>query len=154
NLLSLAEGWSDKDPAQCIGHKGLGFRAVLGVTPSPYVIKPGNGFLALKFSWALNNGHVQETLKLDPTLVAEYDRWTRFDRSACPIMYIPGRITKPQGLGDGRIILDRLNRSLYGGPYSTLFWMPARDPDISSVALRSLHPTPLIGDADGQELLI
>jgi hypothetical protein len=27
NFRSLADGWSDKDPNQCIGHKGLGFRS-------------------------------------------------------------------------------------------------------------------------------
>ena len=38
NFRSLADGWSDKDPTQCIGHKGLGFRSVLDITPSPYLI--------------------------------------------------------------------------------------------------------------------
>jgi hypothetical protein len=31
NFRSLADGWSDKDPNQCIGHKGLGFRSVLDI---------------------------------------------------------------------------------------------------------------------------
>ena len=35
NFRSLSEGWSDKDPDQCIGHKGLGFRSVLDITPAP-----------------------------------------------------------------------------------------------------------------------
>jgi hypothetical protein len=39
NFRSLADGWSDKDPSQCIGHKGLGFRSVLDITPAPYLIK-------------------------------------------------------------------------------------------------------------------
>ncbi len=30
-FASLAEGWSDEDPEQRIGHKGLGFRARLGI---------------------------------------------------------------------------------------------------------------------------
>src|SRR5438094_3997371 len=29
NFCSLAEGWSNKKPGECIGHKGLGFRSVL-----------------------------------------------------------------------------------------------------------------------------
>ena len=36
NFRSLADGWSDKDPNECIGHKGLGFRSVLDVTPAPH----------------------------------------------------------------------------------------------------------------------
>ena len=39
NFRSLADGWSDKDPGKCIGHKGLGFRSVLDITPSPYLVR-------------------------------------------------------------------------------------------------------------------
>ena len=35
NFSSLAHGWSDKDPEECIGHKGIGFRSVLDMTSAP-----------------------------------------------------------------------------------------------------------------------
>jgi len=154
NLLSLAEGWSDKDPTQCIGHKGLGFRAVLGMTPSPHLIKLGPNSFALKFSWALNNGHIQETLKADPHLRAEYENWTRFGNMACPIMYIPGLVNNLQTLGQGKDILERLSRDTYGEHYTTLFWFPARDADIDPTVLQSLNPKPLTSDANGIKTLL
>ena len=55
NFYSLTDGWSDKDPKQCIGHKGLGFRSVLDITPAPHVLRTsGDGFFGFKFTWALN----------------------------------------------------------------------------------------------------
>jgi len=52
NFISLADGWSDKDPDQCIGHKGLGFRSVLDITPSPYLLFiDSKTFFAIKFTW-------------------------------------------------------------------------------------------------------
>lgn len=64
NFRSLADGWSDKDPNQCIGHKGLGFRSVLDVTPAPHVLRVGGADLfGFKFTWAVNNDHIQEILQ-------------------------------------------------------------------------------------------
>ena len=59
NFSSLAQGWSDKDPEECIGHKGIGFRSVLDMTPAPHLIQinPHN-FFGIKFSWAYNYGHI------------------------------------------------------------------------------------------------
>lgn len=59
NFRSLADGWSDKDPNECIGHKGLGFRSVLDITPSPYLVRIDNAFFGVKFGWAANSNHVQ-----------------------------------------------------------------------------------------------
>ena len=91
NFRSLADGWSDKDPNQCIGHKGLGFRSVLDITPSPYLLKlEAESFFAVKFTWALNNGHIHEAFKRDPSLREHYKKWTRHGQIACPVMAIPG----------------------------------------------------------------
>lgn len=154
NLQSLAEGWSDKNPAECIGHKGLGFRAVLGITAAPHLIQSGPGGIALKFSWALNDGHIQQILHAHPELKQEYADTTRYGQLACPVMFIPGLVNNSQTLGEGKFILDRLNRSLYGSDYSTLFWFPARDPDVDPAALQSLNPKTLMSDARGIGTLI
>jgi len=51
NFRSLADGWSDKDPNQCIGHKGLGFRSVLDITPATHLVKVQAGdFFGVKFT--------------------------------------------------------------------------------------------------------
>jgi hypothetical protein len=101
NFRSLADGWSDKDPKQCIGHKGLGFRSVLDITPAPHVIKVGDrDFFGFKFAWALNNGHIQEIFRKSPDLQDEYRQWTKHGQSACPVMAIPGEASRASmGLG-------------------------------------------------------
>jgi hypothetical protein len=51
NLRSLVDGWSDKKPDECIGHKGLGFRSVLEITPSPHLIRvQHDDFFGVRFS--------------------------------------------------------------------------------------------------------
>ena len=87
NFRSLADGWSDKDPNQCIGHKGLGFRSVLEITPAPELLKLQRGeFFGIKFTWALNNGHIQETLHRHPDLRIHYNNWTKQGQICCPII--------------------------------------------------------------------
>jgi len=68
NFKSLAEGWSDKNPDECIGHKGLGFRSVLDITPAPHILKvDSRNFFGLKFTWALNNGLYRRRFTRSPT---------------------------------------------------------------------------------------
>jgi len=131
NFRSLADGWSDKDPDQCIGHKGLGFRSVLDLTPCPHLLSlSSKEFLAIKFAWALNNGHFQEVFKRDSSLKSHH--------GDCPVMSIPG-VAKKQGLGGGETIYDRLMKGFYGD-HTTLFWLPISDPDIPNNALAELSP--------------
>jgi hypothetical protein len=154
NFRSLADGWSDKDPKECIGHKGLGFRSVLDITPSPYLIRLGTrDFFAVKFAWSLNHGHIQETLKRDPGSKAEYERWKRTGQSVCPVMAIPG-LAKKSNLGGGGIILDQLDGNKYGASLTTMFWFPQNDPDITNQALSSLSPTPMTAKTDGRKVLL
>lgn len=154
NFRSLADGWSDKDPSQCIGHKGLGFRSVLDVTPAPHVLKiDAKDFFGFKFTWALSNGHIQEIFKAKPKLKHEYKDWTRQGQSACPVMAIPGEVNK-FGLGAASSIYDRALRGEYGADLTTMFWFPARDADADQKAVSELDVIPLTSDRGGLQLLV
>lgn len=154
NFRSLADGWSDKDPEQCIGHKGLGFRSVLDITPSPYICKIENKeFFSVKFTWALNNGHIQIAFQQDPSLRSHYEKWTKHGQLACPVMAIPG-IAKKHNLGSGSIILDKLISGKYGSTFTTMFWFPSTDPEINPSVLKELSPTPIKSDSSGSETLL
>lgn len=149
NFQSLADGWSDKDPRECIGHKGLGFRSVLDITPAPHVLKiDSRSFFGFKFSWEINSGHIQETLNLHPELREEYDEWTKHGQSACPIMAIPGEVKK-QKLDRCGTLYDRLVSGQYGSGLTTMFWLPARDPDTNKRVIEDLEVVPLICDKEG-----
>lgn len=154
NFRSLADGWSDKDPGQCIGHKGLGFRSVLDITPAPYLLKIGDdGFFGVKFTWALNNGHIHEAFQRDPSLRKRYEDWTKHGQQACPIMAIPG-LAKKHNLDDGAAVFDRVCRGELGGDFTTMFWFPARDPDIDATVLDELSPMPIRADERGERILL
>jgi hypothetical protein len=154
NFRSLADGWSDKDPSQCIGHKGLGFRSVLDITPSPYLIKVDpHEFFAVKFSWALNYGHICETFRRDASCQQHYEKWTSQGQLACPIMAIPGEGRK-SGMGRDSIIFDCLVRGDYGDKMTTMFWLPAVDLDIEKKALQDLGPTPIVSDQMGRDRML
>jgi len=154
NFRSLADGWSDKDPNQCIGHKGLGFRSVLDITPSPYLAEVDpRGFFAVKFTWALNYNHIQQAFKKDPSLREHYQSWTKYGQRACPVMAIPGT-AKKHNLGGASNILDRLARGEYGQGFTTMFWFPAQDPDIDPKVFRELGPTPITSSPKGRERLL
>jgi len=154
NFRSLADGWSDKKPDECIGHKGLGFRSVLDITPAPYLVKvDGREFFAVKFTWALNNGHIQEALQRDPSLRSYYEEWTKHGQLACPVMAIPG-LAEKHNLGEGLDVFDRLVRGGYGGQFTTMFWFPSTDPDIDRKILEELGPMPITANADGRKVLL
>jgi len=154
NFYSLADGWSDKDPNTCIGHKGLGFRSVLDITPSPYIIKldPQNYF-AVKFSWALNKGHIDNTLNKTESLRSDYNKWTEHGQVCCPIMSIPGFVKK-QSLGSASFISESLIRGTYGSGLTTMFWFPSTDPDIQLKVLNELGPAPILANQDGLTRLL
>ena len=154
NFRSLADGWSDKDPGQCIGHKGLGFRSVLDITPSPYLVRVGEDpFFAVKFSWAMNNGHIQETLRRDSSLRPTHRGWTQYGRQTCPVMAIPGLASR-RNLGEGAGICRKLKRGSYGDGFTTMFWFPAADPDIHHEARAELSPRPLTSRGRGTSKLV
>jgi hypothetical protein len=154
NFRSLADGWSDKDPGTCIGHKGLGFRSVLDITPSPYLVRMvEKAFFAVKFTWALNWGHFQEAFKRDPSLKRHYQDWVKHGQIACPIMGIPG-VAKKLNLGQGASIYDKQSRLGYERGFTTMFWLPARDPDIDSRVLEELGPNPILANQRGREKLL
>jgi hypothetical protein len=150
NFISLAEGWSDKDPKECIGHKGIGFRSVLDITPSPHVLKiDPRQFFGFKFTWALNNGHIQETFQRRPDLKDEYRQWTRHGQSACPVMAIPGEAQKGN-LGSGATILDAFVRTHREKPLTTFFWLPATDPNAERRVIDELGVSPLLDDENSR----
>ena len=153
NFRSLADGWSDKDPNQCIGHKGLGFRSVLDITPAPHLLKVDpKELLGIKFTWPLNNGHIQEALQRDPGLRAHYEDWTRHGQRCCPVMAIPG-IAKKETLGVGWTILNALIQGNYKGQFTTMFWFPEKDPDIDKKVFQEISPIPIVADWQGRERL-
>jgi hypothetical protein len=152
NFESLAFGWSDKDPNVCIGNKGLGFRSVLDVTPSPHLFRVGSSFFGAKFSYALNNGHIQETLVRDPKLRLEIQKWGAH-KSICPVMSIPGLVRKQTLSGDASAILDYAARDGYGESNSTAFWLPATDTELPADVLRELAPKPMTTATSSDELI-
>ena len=152
NFINLADGWSDKDPNQCIGHKGLGFRSVLDMTPSPYLVKGDkSSFLGLKFSYALNYNCLQQGFKAKPQLKYEYDQWTPNGQRACPVMAIPG-LAKKISLGSCSRVLESLVADNSGSNFTTLFWFPAKDGDIDAT-LKDLDPMPMLSDQSGRARL-
>lgn len=154
NFISLADGWSDKDPNACIGHKGLGFRSVLDITPSPYLIKVDEkDFFAIKFTWALNKGHFDKTFQKDKSLRVECEKWKRHGQIVCPVMAIPG-LAKKHNLGEGAKVLNDIFRGAFNGSYTTMFWFPAVDPDIETRNLKALSPVPIIANQIGNDQLL
>ncbi|MEK7996193.1 MAG: DUF3883 domain-containing protein [Planctomycetota bacterium] len=154
NFRSLADGWSDKNPDECIGHKGLGFRAVLDITPCPHLIKadPSDWF-AVKFSYGLNKGHIDEAVRREPSLRSHYEEWGKFGQVCCPVMAIPGFASKAS-LGAGGFILDELARGKYCVNATTIFWFPDSDSSIDKTALEALDCSPLIADQRGRQTLL
>lgn len=153
NFRNLADGWSDKNPNECIGHKGLGFRSVLDITPAPHLMKVQAGeFFAIKFTWALNNGHIQETLLREPQLRSHYEAWTKHNQLCCPVMGIPG-LTRKHTIGAASRIFDALAHGDYGGAFTTMFWFPAEDPAINSSVLSEISPIPITADEHGRNCL-
>ena len=154
NFISLAEGWSDKSPKECIGHKGIGFRSVLDITPAPHVISIDvRDFFGFKFAWAVNNGHIQETLRRHPELADDYRQWTRHGQSACPVMAIPGE-AKKNSIGTGATVFDQFARQIYGAGFTTLFWFPAHDPDADASVVEELEISPMTSDEAGRKRLL
>ena len=150
NFRSLAEGWSDKNPNECIGHKGLGFRSVLDITPAPHILKVDpQEYFAVKFNYALNSGHIEKTLQDVPSLQGD----KLVGKDYCPVMSIPG-LAKKKSLGDALIILNRLRNNNYEGSYSTMFWFPNKDPEIQSSVLKELGPVPISTGQAGETRLL
>jgi hypothetical protein len=153
NFISLADGWSDKNPNECIGHKGLGFRSVLDITPSPYLVWMNEKtFFAVKFTWALNNGHFNEVLERDPSIKGQVEAWKKSGQLIVPIMCIPGQARKAN-LGKGATLFDRLLRGGYKQRFTTMFWFPANDRDIDPKTLADLKPMPVTANSDEQTKL-
>ncbi|MBZ5659866.1 MAG: DUF3883 domain-containing protein [Acidobacteriia bacterium] len=148
NFRSLADGWSDKDPNQCIGHKGLGFRSVLDLTPSPAVVKLDKDWFGFRFGWGLNRGHVNETIRRNPELEAEVRSWSKHGQSTCPVMAIPGELKK-SSLGGGVSVFERAVRNEIGSGLTTMFWLPASDPDADRRVVDSLDVKPIISNSEG-----
>jgi len=154
NFRSLADGWSDKKPGECIGHKGIGFRSVLDITPAPHLLRVDpQRFFAVKFGWTLNHNHIQQTLVAKPDLRPRYESWQKPGQLVCPIMAIPG-LARKQGLGSGAILFDDLARGHYGDDYTTMFWFPAEDAEIDRRTLEDLSPTPLVSNTYGRNTLL
>lgn len=154
NFRSLSEGWSDKHPDECIGHKGLGFRSVLDITPAPHIFKVGSkDFFGAKFTWAINKGHIETTLQKDPTLSSDFTALSKYRQPYCPIMSIPGRASQFASKSS-TAIHDSLSRGKYGDGFTTMFWFPANDREINHDVLKDLGPKPIISNVDGEKRLV
>ncbi|MBE3037482.1 MAG: hypothetical protein IMZ62_01525 [Chloroflexi bacterium] len=154
NFKSLAQGWSDKDPDKCIGHKGLGFRSVLDITPAPHVLHlDQRGFFGFKFTWAVNNGHIQDIFQQHPHLRAEYQKWTRHGQSACPVMAIPNEV-KRASLGIAAGLFDRMVTGDFGKDLTTMFWFPAKDREADYTVLKELGVVPMVSDENGRSRML
>lgn len=156
NFRGLAEGWSDKTPGECIGHKGLGFRSVLDITAAPHFFRVArNSFFGVKFTWAVNKNYIEENLRRNPRnpeLRRFHDDLLKQGQPYCPIMAIPATAKKASA-GSGITILDRCAAGRYAPNLTTLFWFPATDPDLPPAVLRELGPRPIIADDDSRKLL-
>lgn len=151
NFRNLADGWSDKDPNECIGHKGLGFRSVLDLTPCPHLVHINGSFLGIKFGWAVNNNYVQKTLASDSELKALYASWMQNGQRVCPVMGIPV-LARKESLGGGLTVFNRflMDRSL---GITTMFWLPAKDPDCPKEIAGELSTEPITSGGAGQKRL-
>lgn len=153
NFRSLADGWSDKKPNECIGHKGLGFRSVLDITPVPHLFRiTRDNVFGVKFSWALNNGHIEETLSRQPEFKRFKEDWARQGQPVCPIMAIPGP-AKIGSSGEAVNLLTTAARDAYGPRLTTLFWFPAHDPALPSQVLLDLAHRPVVAEPETIRLL-
>jgi hypothetical protein len=151
NFRSLADGWSSKKPGECIGHKGLGFRSVLDVTPSPVIGRPSknaNEQFAIKFSWNNNHSFIQRVLSKSPHLQEHYNSWTKYGQSACPVMAIPSAV-RIDSLGGGTSAWNKL-QSLGS---TTYFWLPAADPDLDRSAASQLSVRAITSSSGKDRLL-
>jgi hypothetical protein len=84
-----------------------------------------------------------------PLLRADhYDAWTRHGQSACPVMAIPSAM-RIDSLGGGTSAANRLR----GLGYTTLFWLPATDPDLPSTAATQLGVNPVTSTVGKGRLL-
>jgi hypothetical protein len=155
NFRSLADGWSDKNPSECIGHKGLGFRSVLDITPCPHLIQlsASNSFFAVKFGFALNNGFIQQTLKEHSELRRQYDAWGKTGQRICPVMAIPGTARK-ESLGNGLTAVNRFVNKHADLKLTTMFWFPARDAELPRPAAEDLGVVPIISGEHGRARLL
>jgi hypothetical protein len=81
----------------------------------------------LKFGWALNKGHIDETIQQNPHLAAE--------------------------VGGAISTFERTIRVDIGSRLTTMFWLPAVDPDADRRAVDSLDVEPLRSDREGLETL-
>ena len=156
NFSSLAQGWSDKDPEECIGHKGIGFRSVLDMTPAPHLIQinPHN-FFGIKFSWAYNSGHIQKIFKNDPQTRQDYEDWTKHGEICCPVMFIPRLIKKRTLETSASTIFNNLTQEFFGKSFTTMFWFPAGDDGLNDrKVFEELSPSPLINDTSGKDRML
>jgi len=157
NFCNLSDGWSDKNPRDCIGHKGLGFRSVLDITPAPHLIRMARGdVFSIKFGWAANHAHILAILQQHPDLRSRWESWTRNGRPGCPVMAIPGLISKSE-LGTAAELLQALASGDYGQhrpSFSTLFWFPVADLEIHGDTLAALGPTPITANQASQARMV
>jgi len=151
NFRSLAEGWSSKNPRECIGHKGLGFRSVLDVTPSPVVgrlSKIASEQFAVRFSWNNNNSFVQRTIARSPSWREQFESWTKHGQSACPVMAIPSAV-RIDSLGGGVSGWNLLS----SWEYTTFFWLPSVDAELPRSAAEQLSVRAITSAAGSERLL-
>ncbi len=153
NFYGLAEGWSDKKPGECIGHKGLGFRSVLDITPAPYIFRVhATDFFGVKFTWAVNNGHIDQTVKQDADAREFRDRMVKQRQPYCPVMAIPA-VAKKASAGTANIILSACARRQYKSNLTTLFWFPAEDSELPASISATLGTRPITLNDEGRRMI-
>ena len=155
NFSSLAHGWSDKDPTECIGHKGIGFRSVLDITPAPHIVRIApDDFFGVKFSWSHNFGYMQKILATDHFAKQEYENvWAKHGDNFCPIMFIPGTVKK-LNIGPATTIFENIIQDHFGANLTTMFWFPATDDGLQKKVLEELSPSPLSNNELGKNQLL
>lgn len=147
NFISLTRGFSDKDPRICIGHKGLGFRSVLEVSPNPRVyrvVDRKEEFVAFEFCLPESKTLLKEICDRNPRLKKEWDDKVKKRQAFLPVLLIPKRLGA-RGEGTATLWLSRLSRDddQLGGPYTTLFWFPAKDGRLSSSEAEEIGCRPM-----------
>jgi hypothetical protein len=85
-------------------------------------------------------------------LASEVQNWSKYGQSTCPVTAIPGEIKK-SALGGAILTFERTIRVDIGSRLTTMFWLPAVDPDADRRAVDSLDVEPLRSDREGLETL-
>jgi hypothetical protein len=126
---------------------------VLDITPAPHVLRVrSNEFFGVKFTWAINNGYINQIVQLDGDAREFRERMVRQRQPFCPVMAIPGQAKKASA-GTGSMVLHACASVRYGSNLTTLFCFPAEDSELPPSIQAQLGTRPIILNDQGRRIL-